>query len=75
MCELIHEVDIEKYADICYPIADSIRKIFEDAYIPISVDKNVNMFHAEKRLKQNEEITKNTMRNVYGKRTVFTSKL
>ena len=46
MSKLIHKVDLEDLGDAVAPIRDSIRKMFEDAYIDIlDSNKDVNAFN------------------------------
>lgn len=57
MCKpLIHKVDLEELGDAVEPIRDSIRKLFEDAYISIldASPKDVNTFHDKIAKEQNE---------------------
>ena len=55
MSKLIHEIDLEELGDAVAPIRDSIRKMFEDAYVDALFDtkKDVNAFH--KRTKEQDE--------------------
>lgn len=55
MCELIHKVDLEELGDTVKPIRDSIRKIFEDAYVDAFFvsEKDVDRFY--ERIKERKE--------------------
>lgn len=55
MSELIHKVDLEELGDTVKPIYDSIRKIFEDAFVDTFFvsEKDVDRFY--KRTKERKE--------------------
>ena len=58
MSELFHEIDLDELGDAIAPIRDSIRKLFEDAYVSIDEDptvKNVNTFYEKTKEQSNGE--------------------
>ena len=58
MSELFHKVDLDKLGDAVETIRDSIRQLFEDAYVSIDEDptvKNVNTFYEKTKEQSNGE--------------------